>query len=171
MEIQENIINKVAQSGLISLDLAEFYPEGERVVYDIKDNLFHGLILREKDFRDFVKQHDWASYQGKHVAITCTADAIVPTWAYMLLSNKLAPFAATVVFGNAEALEDYLFSKAVENVDIEHYRDQRVVLKGCGDTPVPTSAYVDLTAKLSSVAKSIMYGEPCSTVPIFKRKD
>ena len=171
MEIQENIINKVAQSGLVTLDPAQFYAPGERVVYDIKDNLFHGLMLREKDFREFVKTHDWAQYQDKNVAITCTADAIVPAWAYMLLANRLAPYARQVVFGDAEVLETVLFVKEVAALDVEQYRDQRVVIKGCGDVPVPVSAYVELTQKLTPVAKSLMFGEPCSTVPIYKRKD
>lgn len=171
MEIQENIINKVAQSGLVTLDPAQFYAPGERVVYDIKDNLFHGLMLREKDFREFVKTHDWAQYQDKNIAITCTADAIVPAWAYMLLANRLAPYARQVVFGDAEVLETVLFVKEVAALDVEQYRDQRVVIKGCGDVPVPVSAYVELTQKLTPVAKSLMFGEPCSTVPIYKRKD
>lgn len=171
MEIQENIINKVAQSGLVTLDPAQFYAPGERVVYDIKDNLFHGLMLREKDFREFVKTHDWAQYQAKNIAITCTADAIVPAWAYMLLANRLAPYARQVVFGDAEVLETVLFVKEVAALDVEQYRDQRVVIKGCGDVPVPVSAYVELTQKLTPVAKSLMFGEPCSTVPIYKRKD
>jgi hypothetical protein len=171
MEIQENIINKVAQSGLVTLDPAQFYAPGERVVYDIKDNLFHGLMLREKDFREFVKTHDWAQYQDKNVAVTCTADAIVPAWAYMLLANRLAPYARQVVFGDAEVLETVLFVKEVAALDVEQYRDQRVVIKGCGDLPVPVSAYVELTQKLTPVAKSLMFGEPCSTVPIYKRKD
>jgi hypothetical protein len=171
MEIQENIVNKVAQSGLVTLDPAQFYVEGERVVYDIKDNLFHGLILKEKDFREFVKNHDWAQYQDKYVAVTCTADAIVPAWAYMLLANKMAPYAKEVVFGDADVLETVLFVKAAKNLDVEQYRDQRIVIKGCGDVPVPVSAYVELTQKLTPVAKSLMFGEPCSTVPIYKRKD
>ena len=171
MEIQENIVNKVAESGLLSFDLADFYPPGDRVVYDIKNNLFQGLILREKDFREFIKEHDWTQYKDKHVAITCSADAIVPTWAYMLLANKLAPYVATLLFGNLDTLETVLFERAVADLDMEKYRDKRIVLKGCGDVPVPVSAYVELTAKLTKVAKSIMYGEPCSTVPIFKRKD
>lgn len=171
MDIQENIVNRVAQSGLISFDLADLFPVGERVLYDIKDNLFQGLMLREKDFREFIKQHNWEQYQDKHVAITCSVDAIVPTWAYMLLSNKMAPFARTIVFGGLEVLETMLFEQVLANVDLEKFRDQRVVIKGCGDIPVPVSAYVDITVKLSSVAKSIMYGEPCSTVPVFKRKD
>jgi hypothetical protein len=171
MEIQENIINKVAQSGLVTLDPAQFYPQGERVVYDIKDNLFHGLMLREKDFREFVKEHNWAQYQDKYVAVTCSADAIVPAWAYMLLANRMAPYAKEVVFGDAEVLETVLFVKQIATMDVEQYRDQRLVIKGCGDIPVPVSAYVELTKKLTPVAKSLMFGEPCSTVPIYKRRD
>jgi hypothetical protein len=171
MDIQENIVNRVAQSGLISLDPAELFPAGDRFVYDIKDNLFHGLMLREKDFREFIKEHDWSQYQGKHVAIICSTDAIVPTWAYMLLGSKLQPYAATIVFGSLEQLESLLFDRALAKLDIEKYRNERVVIKGCGDIPVPVSAYVELTTKLTGVAKSIMYGEPCSTVPIIKRKD
>ncbi|WP_342647034.1 DUF2480 family protein [Mucilaginibacter sp. CSA2-8R] len=171
MDIQENIINKVAQSGLVTLDPASYYPKGERVIYDIKDNLYMGLILREKDFREFVKGHDWAQYTGKNVGVTCTADAIVPAWAYMLLANRLAPYAREVVFGNEEVLETVLFEKELAKADFEQYRDQRIVLKGCGDIEVPTSAYVELTKRLTPVAKSLMFGEPCSTVPIYKRKD
>lgn len=170
MEIQENIVNKVAQSGLVTVDLADFAPQGERVIYDIKDNLFHGLILKEKDFREFVKSHNWQQYEGKYVGITCTADAIVPTWAYMLLANRLEPYAKEVVFGDSTTLETLLYERALEKADLEKYRDQRVVVKGCGDIPIPESAFVKFTAQLSKVAKSIMYGEPCSTVPVFKRK-
>ena len=171
MEIQENFVNKVAQSGLVTLDPAAFYPEGERVVYDIKDNLFMELILKEKDFREFVKGHDWTQYDGKFVAVTCTADAIVPAWAYMLLANRLAPYAKEVVFGDADVLETVLFVKSIAKLDIEQYRDQRIVIKGCGDIPVPVSAYVELTKKLTPVVKSLMFGEPCSTVPIYKKRD
>ncbi|WP_177181196.1 DUF2480 family protein [Parapedobacter koreensis] len=170
MEIQETIVNKVAQSGLVTVDLAHFAPQGDRVLYDIKDNLFQGLILREKDFREFVKAHDWTQYTGKYVAITCTADAIVPTWAYMLLANRLEPYAKDVVFGDLTTLENVLYERALEDLDVEAYRDQRVVVKGCGDIPIPESAFVKFTVLLSKVAKSIMYGEPCSTVPVFKRK-
>jgi hypothetical protein len=171
MQIQENIVNKVAQSGLVSLDLADLYPSGERLLYDIKDNLFHGLMLREKDFREFVKDHDWTTYTGKHIAIICSADAIVPTWAYMLLATKLSPFATSVVFGDLETLETVLFNQQLNTLDVEKYRDQRIVIKGCGDIDIPISAYVQITGKLTGIAKSIMYGEPCSTVPIYKRKD
>jgi hypothetical protein len=171
MDIQETFVNKVAQSGLITLDPASFYPQGERVVYDIKANLFMGLMLREKDFREFVKTHDWTQYEGKNVAVTCSADAIVPAWAYMLLANRMAPYAKEVVFGNEEVLETVLFEKNIAKANFEQYRDQRIVLKGCGDVPVPTSAYVELTKRLTPIAKSLMFGEPCSTVPIYKRKD
>ncbi len=171
MEIQDNIVNKVAQSGLISFDLADLYPKGERYLYDITDNLFHGLMLREKDFREFVKEHNWSAYTEKHVGIICSADAIVPTWAYMLLASKLSPFAASVVFGNLETLETVLFQKEIDKIDVERFRDQRIVVKGCGDIHVPVSAFVLLAARLTGIAKSIMYGEPCSTVPIYKRKD
>jgi hypothetical protein len=170
MEIQEDFVNKVAQSGLVTLDPAAFYPAGERVVYDIKDNLFQGLILREKDFREFVKEHDWTQYEGKNVGITCSEDAIVPAWAYMLLANRMAPYAREVVFGDADVLETVLFEKEMAKIDVEQYRDQRIVIKGCGDTPVPVSAYVELAKKLTPVVKSLMFGEPCSTVPIYKRK-
>jgi len=170
MEIQQNIVNKVAQSGLVTFDLAELYPQGDRLLYDIKENLFHGLMLREKDFREFVKEHNWDQYKGKHMAITCTADAIVPTWAYMLLANRLAPVAKTVVFGNLELLETILFERELQKVDIEKYRDQRIVIKGCGEISIPESAFIDITVRLTGVSKSIMYGEPCSTVPIYRRK-
>lgn len=171
MDIQENIVNKVTQSSLISFDLADIYPAGERIVYDIRENLFHGLILKEKDFREFIKQHDWLQYTGKHVAITCSTDAIVPTWAYMLLATKMAPVASTIVFGDLNVLETLIFERALNNLDIEKYRDQRIVIKGCGDLQIPVAAYVELTARLGRVAKSLMYGEPCSTVPLYKRKD
>jgi hypothetical protein len=171
MEIQENFVNKVAQSGLVTLDPAEFYAPGERVIYDIKDNLFQGLMLREKDLREFVKEHDWTQYQDKNVALTCSIDAIVPAWAYLLLANKMAPYARDVVFGDAEVLETVLFVKEIGKLDVEQYRDQRLVIKGCGDIDVPVSAYVELGKKLTPVVKSLMFGEPCSTVPIYKRRD
>ena len=171
MEIQENFVNKVAASGLITLNLEEYHHKGERVVYDIKDNLFHGLMLREKDFREFIKTHDWSAYQDKNVAVICSADAIVPTWAYMLLATKLRPYANEVVFGDLAALEAVLFTKALAKIDLKAFANERVVVKGCGDVDVPVSAYVEITNLLSPVVKSIMYGEPCSTVPVYKRKD
>lgn len=171
MEIQENIVNKVAQSGLVSFDLADLFPSGERVIYDIKENLFHGLMLKEKDFRAFVKENDWQAYQGKNVAIICSSDAIVPTWAYMLIAAKLTGVANYFVFGDLEILETSLYLAAIEKINTKQFEDQRLVIKGCGEIPIPTSAFIALTAKLLPVVKSIMYGEPCSTVPIFKKKD
>lgn len=171
MDIQENIVNKVAQSGLITIDLAQYAPAKESIfVYDIKDNLFHGLILKEKDFRAFVKEHDWSQYEGKHIGITCSTDAIVPTWVYMILSNKLSPFAKSLHFGSQKEILRDVFSEAIQGIDYTLYQDQRIVVKGCGDVFIPESAFVLFTHKLTQVAKSIMYGEPCSTVPVFKRK-
>ncbi len=171
MDIQENIINKVASSGLVTLNLEEYFHKGERILYDIKDNLFHGLILKEQGFRAFIREHNWEQYANKNVAITCSADAIVPTWAYMLLANKIRTFANEVVFGSLETLETVLYIKALSKIDINSFAGERVVIKGCADIEVPVSAYVEITALLSPIVKSIMYGEPCSTVPIFKRKD
>ncbi|TND09477.1 MAG: hypothetical protein FD123_1283 [Bacteroidetes bacterium] len=165
----DEIENKVAQSGLISLDLEDWYPAGGRVLLDIRDQLFQGLLLREKDFREYIKTHDWTQYKDKYVAVSCSADAIVPTWAYMLLSSVLEPFAKKIVFGNLETLETILYDELLNKLDIEQYRDARIVIKGCGNLPVPKSAYVELTRLLRPVAKSIMYGEPCSTVPIYKQ--
>jgi hypothetical protein len=165
----EEIKNKVAESGLLEINLEDFYPKGERVLFDIKDHLFQGLILKEKDFREFVKKEDWSKYTNKFVAITCSADAIVPTWAYMLLSTSIQPFAKNVVFGDLKTLETVLFTQALSKVNPEDFRDKRAVIKGCGNLPVPESAYVELTRILTPVAKSIMYGEPCSTVPVMKK--
>jgi len=167
--MENEIINKVAQSGLITIDLEEFYLAGERVVFDIKDLLFQGLILREKDFREYLKNEDWTKYKDKYVALVCSADAIVPTWAYMLLATQLEPYAKRVVFGDPETLETVLYNEILSKIDAEQYRDARIVIKGCGNLPVPKAAYVQITAILRPVAKSIMYGEPCSTVPLYKK--
>ncbi len=166
--MSDEIINKVANSGLITIDLEEFYPEGERILFDIKPVLFQELILKEKDFREFIKQHDWAAYKNKFIAITCTADAVVPTWAYMLLAIAFEPFAKKVIFGNLETLEAVVFNEALHTITYEDYKDKRVVIKGCGTLPVTTNAYVELVKGLKPFAKSIMYGEPCSTVPLYK---
>ena len=165
----EEIINRVAKSPLITFNLEEYYDQNERVVLDIKDQLFQGMVLREKDFREFLRSHDWATYKDKNVAITCSADAIVPTWAFMLLSIELAPFAKNVFYGTREELDKFLFQKALSRIDPEEYRDKKVVVKGCSKYDVPVNAYVELVNLLQPVAASIMYGEPCSTVPLFKR--
>ena len=165
----EEIVNKVAQSGIVTIDLETFYEDGPRVLFDIKPLLFQELILKEKDFRDYIKTHDWTVYTNTFVALTCTADAIVPTWAYMLLTLSLEPFAKRVVYGNLETLETILFQEKINALDTESYRDARIVIKGCGNKPVPIAAYVALTEKIKPMAKSIMYGEPCSTVPLYKK--
>jgi len=158
MDIQESIVNRVALSGLITLDLSTLYTPGERVVYDLKDNLFHGLILREKDFREFIKTNDWSAYKDKHVAVICSADAVVPTWAYMLLATYLDPYAATVVYGDLNLLESLLYERALTSIEVEQYADKRVVVKGCADVNVPLFAYMELTTRLVKVAKSVMFG-------------
>ena len=163
------IINKVANSGLISLDLEELYDHRERVVYDLKDNLFQEIILREKDFRTFLKENDWSVYQDKNVAVTCSVDAIIPTWAYMLLALQLQPYANMITYGGLDELETQLFNQALDAVDVEKYRDKKVVVKGCSKFPVPNSAYLAITIKLKPVVQSLMFGEPCSTVPLYKR--
>ncbi|HUH20142.1 MAG TPA: DUF2480 family protein [Albibacterium sp.] len=170
MDNQDTIINKVALSGLITFDLATLAPQGDRILFDIKDQLFHGLILREKDFREFIKTNDWSQYQDKNIAITCSADAIIPTWAYMLLANKLEPYAREIIFGDLDVLETFLYEKSLEQLDMSQFEGERIMVKGCGDIRVPESAFITFTRKLSKVAKSIMYGEACSSVPIFKRK-
>jgi Protein of unknown function (DUF2480) len=166
--MENEIVNKVANSGLITIDLEEYYPKGERVLFDIKPLLFHELILKEKDFREFIKQHDWSVYAQKLIAITCSADAVVPTWAYMLLSLALQPYAHKIVFGSIETLDAILLEGVLKQIDYSTYKDQRIVIKGCGNLPIPLHAYVALTANLKPFAKSIMFGEPCSTVPLYK---
>jgi hypothetical protein len=166
----EEIINRVSSSQLVTFDLEELYTPGDRVQFDVKDQLFQELVLKEKDFRNFVNNHDWSQYQDKFVAITCSVDAIVPTWAFMLLSSSLQPFAKQVIFGSLQDLEIVLFKQALDKVDWKKYDNTKVVIKGCSKIEVPVSAYVEATNKLRLIATSIMYGEPCSTVPIFKRK-
>ena len=167
--MEDIIINKVASSGLISFDLEELYHKGERVVYDLKDNLFMGMILKEKDFREFLKNHDWSQYEGKNVAVICSEDAVIPTWAYMLLTLKLQDFANCIVFGDLKALEDKLFYEALAKINPEEYRGAKVVIKGCSKVPVPTGAYVEITRLFKPYVQSLMFGEPCSTVPLYKK--
>jgi hypothetical protein len=166
----EQIVNKVAESGIITLDLEQFYPKGEIAVFDMKDHLFMGLILKEKDFRAALQSLDWEQYRDKNVAVTCSADAIIPVWAYMLVASYLQPVAKEMVFGDDKTLVQTIISRNLSQVDAEEYTDKRVVIKGCGEIKIPDAAYMEITAKLRPYAKSIMYGEPCSTVPIFKKK-
>jgi Protein of unknown function (DUF2480) len=165
----DEIVNKIAQSGLITIDLGELYPEGKRITIDIKDQLFMEQILREKDFREYIKAHDWSQYQDAYVALTCSADAIIPDWAWMLLASALQPFAKKIVFGSQELLETVLLDEIIATIDLTKYNDARIIIKGCSDKPIPKTAYVELTRKLQPLALSIMYGEPCSTVPVYKK--
>lgn len=162
------IINKVAVSGIITLDLEEMYPQGARVIFDLKPLLWQGIALKEDDLRAFAKTHDWSQYKGKFVSVHCSADAIIPTWAFMLVATHLQPQAAFVTQGDAEQLERAVFTRFVQQLDLDPYRGARIVVKGCSNLPVPLNAYVELSAKLLPVVKSLMFGEPCSTVPLYK---
>ena len=168
--MENQIINRVSQSALISLDLAEFIQPGERVTFDLGDFLFQGLILREKEFRQALKEFNWSFYEGKLVAINCSADAIVPTWAYMLVATRLAPIAKAIVKGSIEELEKQLFTEELNKKDWSVYKDAKVVMKGCSDLYDPEYSFTEATKRLMPWVSSLMYGEPCSTVPVFKKR-
>lgn len=168
--MNEKIINKVTESGLVTLDLAQFYPRDETAVFDLKEHLFMGMILKEKDFREALKNLDLEKFRNKNVAITCSADAIIPVWAYMLVTSQLQPVAREIVVGDEKELHRRLFLKNLATIKAAEFADQRIVIKGCGDTPIDEFAYAEATRILLPVAKSIMYGEPCSTVPVYKKK-
>ncbi len=168
--MEQPIVNKVAESGLITLDPASFLPKGETMVFDLKDYLFMGLILKEKDFREALKNLDWEQFRNKNIALTCTADAIIPVWAYMLVAVYLEPVAAEIVMGDENQLSRELFLKNLSAINPEDYQGKRIVVKGCGDTPIGDFVYMEITKRLRPVVKSIMYGEPCSTVPVYKAK-
>jgi hypothetical protein len=166
----EEIVNKVKESGLISLDLADFKPSVQFVGIDLASCLWEGFVLKEKDFRTWIKDHDWNFYQGKAVYIYCSADAIVPTWAYMLIGSHLVGKADLFLVGTKEDLEKELIRKNIDKLDLTEFNEGRIIIKGCSDISNPNFAMTELIQKLQPVAKSIMYGEPCSTVPLFKRK-
>lgn len=168
--MEKEIVNRVAQSQLMTFDLEDYYPKGERRVLDIKDWLYEGLILREKEFRAHVEANDWSAYQDVYVALTCSSDAIIPGWAYMLVTSKLLPYAKKVVQGSLENLETALYQTIFENLDVSEFTDKPVIIKGCSNKPVPENAYLMAMAKLQPIAKSVMYGEACSSVPLYKRK-
>ncbi len=168
--MNDTIVNKVANSGLITIDLENYLPQGEVVTFDLKDHLFMGLILKEKDFREALKNLDWSVYQDKYVAITCTADAIIPAWAYMLVVTYLQNIAKDVYAGTSTEMQKHLLVKNIAAIDVNEFADQRIVIKGCGDAAIESFAYAEITKILLPVVKSIMYGEPCSTVPVFKKK-
>ena len=165
------IINRVAGSGIVSIDLEEFYEIGERVLFDLRPFLYKDLMLREKEFREALGKFNWEPFKDKYVALYCSSDAIVPTWAYMLLALNLEPFARRVVFGDLKDLELILFKEKLNTIDPKIYKDARVVIKGCSDKPVPVNAFVEISCLLKPYVKSIMYGEPCSTVPLYKVKN
>jgi hypothetical protein len=167
--MDDMIVNKVSESGLVTLDLEEYYPKEETAVFDMKDHLFMGLILKEKEFRETLKNLNLTPYKGKNISLTCTADAVIPMWAYMLAASYLEPVANEVVFGDKDFLHKTLFLKNISKINVNDYQDKRVVIKGCGERAISETAYVAITSLLRPVAKSIMYGEPCSTVPIYKK--
>jgi len=166
----EEIKNRVAGSSLITFDLEDHYPEGKRVVLDIKDWLYEGIILKEKDFRMYVSDHNWEQYRDAFVALQCSSDAIVPGWAFMLVTTKLKPFAKQIVQGDLDLLETVLYKTVIDKLDISSLQDKPVIIKGCSNKPVPKNAYIWATQKLQGVAKSIMYGEACSSVPLYKKR-
>lgn len=167
--MSDPLINKVAESGLVTLDLEQYYPKGETAVFDLKDHLFMGMILKEKDFREALKNFDWSPYKEKNVALYCSADAIIPVWAWMLATTYLQPVAKEVVMGDEKELHKQLYLKNIAAIDVNEFTDKRMVIKGCGETPIDDFVYMEITKRLRPVAKSIMYGEPCSTVPVYKK--
>lgn len=168
--MSEPLINKVADSGLVTVDLESYYPKGETALFDLKDYLFMGMILKEKDFREALKKVDWSVYQDKNVALFCSADAIIPVWAWMLVASSLQPVAKELVMGDEKELHKQLYLKNISAINACEFADKKVVIKGCGETPIADYVYMEVTKKLRPVVKSIMYGEPCSTVPVFKKK-
>ncbi|WP_456422192.1 DUF2480 family protein [Lutibacter sp.] len=168
--MSNKIVNKVANSQLKTIDLEEFYPQGTRTIIDIKDWLFQELILRETDFREHLKKHDWNQYKNHYVALTCTSNAIIPSWAYMLITTYISPVAKKIIVGNLRELETSVFQDIISNFNIEDYKNKPVIIKGCANKPIPETAYIQLIEKLQPIVKSIMFGEACSTVPLFKSK-
>lgn len=167
--LEQPLVNRVAGSGLVTIDLEELYPAGEIVPFDLKVYLFMEMILKEKDFREALKAHDWSIYTGKNLAVFCSADAIIPMWAYMLVASFAAPFAGDIALTTPEQFVETAFLKKIAAMDISVYEGKRIVVKGCSDKPVPPSAYLEMTRRLQPVARSIMFGEPCSTVPVYKK--
>jgi len=171
MSTDKPLVNRIAQSGLITLKLEQYFPDVPTIELDLKDFLFKELLLKEKDFRAGMKEHDWQQYEGKVLLVYCSTDAIIPMWAYMLVAAYAQPFALDVFQGTTEAYLRTHYDRVIAEMDVSQYESQRIIIKGCTDgKPIPAEAYLSLTKRLRPVAKSIMYGEPCSTVPIFKRK-
>ena len=168
--MENEITNRVENSGLIQVNLDEYYPMGERVFFDLKACLKDELVLVEKDFRAFVQTTDWSVYQDKYVAIICSVDAIIPLWAFMLIASKIKPFATKVVMGDKSTLETAIFTDIISQLDFSQFNDKNVIVKGCGKYPIPEAVFVDFSVKLQNHAKNIMFGEACSAVPLFKKK-
>jgi hypothetical protein len=166
----DELVNRVAASGLETFDLADYYPKQEIVDFDLRDWLFHGLILKEKDFRENIEKHDWSVYSEKIVNVYCTTDAVIPVWAYMLITVKLTGIAEWIFAGNRTEMLKAWYAKELRNLNIDDFKQKRIVVKGCGDVPVPEEAYLEITRLLLPHVKSIMYGEPCSIVPVYKQK-
>lgn len=166
----DEIINRVANSSLVTLDLEDYYPEGERVVFDIKDWLYEELVLIEKNFRQHIKTHDWSIYNNKFVALTCSTDAIVPAWAFMLISLELEAYAKKTTIGDLEQLESSIYQDIINTIDTSNLVNKPVIIKGCAKKPIPVNAFIMLANKIKPFAKSIMYGEACSSVPLYKKK-
>ncbi|TDN95161.1 uncharacterized protein DUF2480 [Salegentibacter sp. 24] len=165
----EEIVNRIASSKLITFNLEDYYSPGQRVLFDVKDWLLEGFVLREGDFRMQAKNHDWSQYQDKYIALTCSTDAIIPAWAFMLLATYLQPYAKKVINGDLETLETVLYTEVLQKMDISNFKDKPVIIKGCSNKPVPKNAYLLLIEKLQPVVKSLMYGEACSSVPLYKK--
>ena len=163
------IINKVAKSTLVTIDIESWRPKGKRMIFDLKPWLDKGFVLREKDFRAQLKIHKWSQYLDSFIALDCSSKAIVPLWAYVLVSTYLQPYAARVIHGSLELLENILYYEIIEKINIQIYKNARVIIKGCTQDSIPENAYLLLIQKLQPLAHSIMYGEACSTVPLFKR--
>ncbi|MBJ6367585.1 DUF2480 family protein [Snuella sedimenti] len=168
--MKDEIVNRVANSKLVTIDLEDYYPQGARLLFDIKDWLFEGFVLKEKDFREQAANYNWEQYQDNYVALTCSSDAIIPGWAYMLLGIYLETFAKKVIIGDLEHLETAIYQDIINGLDISEFENKPVIIKGCSNKPVPQNAYIMLANKLKPIAKSIMYGEACSSVPLFKNK-
>jgi len=165
----EEIVNRIAESKLVTFNLEDFYPKGQRVVFDISDWLLEGFVLREKDFREQAKNHDWEQYEGAYVALVCSTDAIVPSWAFMLVSSYLQGIAQKTIIGDLENLESHLYQEVIDRLDVSDLEDKPVIIKGCSNKPVPKNAYIMIMQKLQPVVKSLMYGEACSSVPLYKK--
>lgn len=169
MEKTDEIVNRVALSPLVTVDLADYHDSQPRVVLDIAPQLYMGLILKEQPFRDWLAQEDWSKYQGQHVVITNSVDAIIPGWAWMLIAIQLQPFASTIVFGSVADLEKEIWRKNLDKIDYNSLAGKKIVVKGCGDIDIPTATFVEFISRLRPIADKLMYGEPCSTVPLYKK--